>query len=215
MRNDQFIGGEFTWFTGIVKDINDTEYLNRVKVKCLGYYDEAKDDELPWATVMMPATSGSIKGVGMNHNLQVGSWVVGFFRDGPSAQDPIVMGSIATQTDGTKDIPTEAQVADNTNHVYRSQSGHVIEVDNTSGSERIKVAHKAGTHILMKADGTIEINGDTKLIGKLDVTGEVTAIVGDDSVGLSTHTHVEVPGTGGASSPSPATAETASPTKGT
>lgn len=223
MRNDQFIGGEFTWFTGIVKDINDTEYLNRVKVKCLGYYDEAKDDELPWATVMMPATSGSIKGVGMNHNLQVGSWVVGFFRDGPSAQDPIVMGSIATQTDGIKDIPTEAQVADNTNHVYRSQSGHVIEVDNTSGSERIKVAHKAGSYILMKADGTIEINGDTKLIGKLDVTGEVTAkagSVGEDgeskaSVGLSTHTHVEVPGTGGASSPSPATAETKSPTKGT
>ena len=223
MRNDEFIGGEFTWFTGIVKDINDTEYLNRVKVNCLGFYDDAKDDELPWATVMMPATSGSIKGVGMNHNLQVGSWVVGFFRDGPSAQDPVVMGSIATQTDGTKDIPTEAQVSGNTNHVYRSQSGHVIEVDNTSGSERIKVAHKSGSHILMKADGTIEIKGNTKLIGKLDVTDEVTAMAGSvgedgessESVGLSTHTHVEIPGTGGASSPTPATAETASPTKGT
>ena len=81
--------------------------------------------------------------------------------------------------------------------------------------KRINIKHKSGSYILMKADGTIEINGDTKLIGKLDVTGEVTAIVGDDSVGLSTHTHVEVPGTGGASSPSPATAETASPTKGT
>ena len=148
MRNDEFIGGEFTWFTGIIKDINDTEFLNRVKVNCLGFYDEAKDDELPWATVMMPPTSGSIKGVGMNHNLQVGSWVVGFFRDGPSAQDPVVMGSIATQTDGTKDIPTEAQVSGNTNHVYKSQSGHVIEVDNTIQTEHRLTREISKLHLL-------------------------------------------------------------------
>ena len=213
MRNDEFIGGEFTWFTGIVKDINDTEYLNRVKVNCLGFYDEAKDDELPWATVMMPATSGSIKGVGMNHNLQVGSWVVGFFRDGPSAQDPVVMGSIATQTDGTKDIPTEAQVSGNTNHVYRSQSGHVIEVDNTSGSERIKVAHKSGSHILMKADGTIEIKGNTNVIGTLHATGDISTEAGNSPT-LATHIHEEIPGTGGSGSPSPATTMTSKPFAG-
>ena len=213
MRNDEFIGGEFTWFTGIVKDINDTEYLNRVKVNCLGFYDDAKDDELPWATVMMPATSGSIKGVGMNHNLQVGSWVVGFFRDGPSAQDPVVMGSIATQTDGTKDIPTEAQVSGNTNHVYRSQSGHVIEVDNTSGSERIKVAHKSGSHILMKTDGTIEIKGNTNVIGTLHATGDISTEAGNSPT-LATHVHEEVPGTGGSSSPTPATTMTSKPFAG-
>ena len=213
MRNDEFIGGEFTWFTGIVKDINDTEYLNRVKVNCLGFYDDAKDDELPWATVMMPATSGSIKGVGMNHNLQVGSWVVGFFRDGPSAQDPVVMGSIATQTDGTKDIPTEAQVSGNTNHVYRSQSGHVIEVDNTSGSERIKVAHKSGSHILMKTDGTIEIKGNTNVIGTLHATGDISTEAGNSPT-LATHVHEEIPGTGGSGSPSPSTVMTSKPYAG-
>ena len=213
MRNDEFIGGEFTWFTGIVKDINDTEYLNRVKVNCLGFYDDAKDDELPWATVMMPATSGSIKGVGMNHNLQVGSWVVGFFRDGPSAQDPVVMGSIATQTDGTKDIPTEAQVSGNTNHVYRSQSGHVIEVDNTSGSERIKVAHKSGSHILMKTDGTIEIKGNTNVIGTLHATGDISTEAGNSPT-LATHVHEEIPGTGGSGSPSPSTVMTSEPYAG-
>jgi len=165
VRNDEFIGGEFVWFTGIVKDINDTEYLNRVKVNCLGFYDEAKDNELPWATVMMPATSGSIKGVGMNHNLQVGSWVVGFFRDGPSAQDPVVMGSIATQTDGTKDIPTEAQVSGNTNHVYRSQSGHVIEVDNTEDDETLRVTHAKGATITIDKDNNITIaNGGSTVL---------------------------------------------------
>ena len=225
MRNDEFIGGEFTWFTGIIKDINDTEFLNRVKVNCLGFYDEAKDDELPWATVMMPPTSGSIKGVGMNHNLQVGSWVVGFFRDGPSAQDPVVMGSIATQTDGTKDIPTEAQVSGNTNHVYKSQSGHVIEVDNTTGSERINIKHKSGTTINIPADGTVFINssnttvditGNTTIHGNLLVngtthsTGDVSTDAGNAPT-LATHKHKYAPGTGGASSPQPSTTDSSVP----
>ena len=125
--DDQYIGGQFTWFTGIVKDINDTENLNRVKVQALGFYDDAiAVDDLPWATVMMPVTSASLKGNGGNHHLEVGSWVVGFFRDGPSAQDPMVMGSIATQTDSTQDIPTESSVD---NKVYKSKAGHLIEID--------------------------------------------------------------------------------------
>ena len=110
MKKDEFIGGQFEWFTGIVKDIDDPDNLNRVKVHCLGFYDGVKNkgtkdnpdrSDLPWATVMMPTTSASIKGNGGNHHLEIGSWVVGYFSDGPSAQDPIVMGSIATQTDGT------------------------------------------------------------------------------------------------------------------
>ncbi len=210
MRNDEFIGGEFAWFTGIVKDINDPEHLNRVKVNCLGYYDEAKDDELPWATVVMPVTNASIKGNGGNHHLEVGSWVVGFFRDGPSAQDPMVIGSIATQTDGTKDLPTEASVD---NKVYKSKSGHLIEIDNTSGSERIKVAHKSGSHILMKTDGTIEIKGNTNVIGTLHATGDISTEAGNSPT-LATHVHEEIPGTGGSGSPTPSTVMTSEPYAG-
>ena len=86
--DDQYIDGLFTWFTGKIEDINDPENLNRVKVRCFGFYDDSiAIDNLPWATVMMPVTSASIQGNGGNHHLEVGSWVVGFFRDGPSAQD--------------------------------------------------------------------------------------------------------------------------------
>ena len=38
LQDDMFVGGQFAWFTGIVEDINDSEYLNRVKVRCLGYH---------------------------------------------------------------------------------------------------------------------------------------------------------------------------------
>lgn len=154
MRHDEFMGGKFEWFTGIVKVIDDPQNLNRVKVHCLGFYDGVGDTDLPWATVMMPTTSASIKGNGGNHHLEVGSWVVGFFRDGPSAQDPIVMGSIATQTEGTQDIPTESSV---NNKVYKSKSGHLIEIDNSDGGERINIKHKSNSRITMNADGTISI----------------------------------------------------------
>jgi len=52
-------------------------------------------ESLPWATVLMPNTSSGVSGIGSSpHGLVEGSWVVGFFRDGPSAQDPIILGSI-------------------------------------------------------------------------------------------------------------------------
>ena len=155
-KDDQYKNGLFTWFLGSIEEIDDPLNLNRVKVRAYGYYDseEIKTTDLPWATVMMPVTSASIKGNGGNHHLEKGSWVVGFFRDGPSAQDPVVMGSIATQTDGTKDLPSDASV-DNKIHV--SKAGHKIEIDNTDGSEQIRITHKTGSYIKFLEDGTIEL----------------------------------------------------------
>ena len=236
MRNDTYIDGNFAWFTGKVEDVNDTKYLNRVKVRCYGWHTDdtsiVKTSDLPWATVMMPSTSPSLKGTGSNHHLEVGSWVVGFFRDGPSAQDPIVMGSIATQEDNILDIPTEAQKSPPTNKVYKSTVGHLIEIDNTSGDERINVKHKSGTTVLIDKDGGVHIDavndivtidGNTSITGTLHVTGAQTndsTIVAVDSitgknVTLDTHTHKHAPGTGGSSSPLPAITETQAPTSGT
>jgi len=221
-NDDQYIDGLFTWFTGKIEDINDPENLNRVKVRCFGFYDDSiAINDLPWATVMMPVTSASIQGNGGNHHLEVGSWVVGFFRDGPSAQDPMVMGSIATQTAGVKDIPSEAHDKID-NKVYKSKAGHLIEIDNTEGSERVNIQHKSGTTVNIATDGTVFVNasnttvditGNTTIHGNLLVngtthsTGDVSTDAGNAPT-LATHTHTEVPGTGGASSPTPTEQET-------
>ena len=158
MREDDFIGQQFTWYTGIIEDIDDPLILNRVKVRCIGFHSMDKavlaTDDLPWATVIMPVTSASIKGNGGNHHLEKDSWVVGFFRDGSSAQDPMVMGSVATQTEGTQDIPTESSVD---NKVYQSKAGHLIEIDNSEGSERISIKHKTGAKMVFNSDGTVSI----------------------------------------------------------
>lgn len=101
MRQDDFIGQQFYWFMGVVEDRDDPEEMNRVRVRCFGYHTSdaglLTTESLPWATVLMPSTSSGTSGIGASpHGLMNGSWVVGFFRDGSSAQDPIVMGSVAS-----------------------------------------------------------------------------------------------------------------------
>ena len=223
---DGFVQGNFTWFIGRIESITDPKNLNRVKVRCYGYHtqdtSEVSTDDLPFATVVMPVTAASLKGIGGNHHLEIGSWVFGFFRDGPSAQDPMVIGSIATQEDGVQDIPTESS---ETNKVYKSKAGHLIEIDNTEGSERINVQHKSGTTINISSDGTVFVNasnnivditGDTTVHGNLRVngtthsTGDVSTDAGNAPT-LAGHKHVEVPGTGGSASPTPEKQNTSIP----
>jgi hypothetical protein len=194
MKNlDQFIGSQFTWFIGSVVDIDDPLLSNRVKVMPYGFYDETIDkSHLNWSTVMMPNTSSSFKGFGSNHELMVGSWVVGFFRDGPSAQDAIILGSIASSTDGTIDIPTEAQLNPPTNKVHKTEAGHLMEVDNTSGAERIHIKHTSGTYILMHPNGDIEHNNKNHT--KITTGDDTVTITGNSNVTINGDCNLTVGG---------------------
>ena len=236
-QDDQFVGGQFDWFIGVVEDTNDPKKLNRVKVRCFGYHTddlaEVKVEDLPFATVMMPSTSPSVEGIGQNHQLLSGSWVVGFFRDGPSAQDPIILGSIMSFTEekidtslgfqgtygnkeGISDVPTEVDDL-NANQVTKTVGGHLIELDNTPGEERINVKHKSGTTLLIDKDGGVHVNaindivtidGNTTITGKLHVTEEQTndktivaqGTITDSGATLASHTH---PGDSGGNTGSP------------
>lgn len=243
MRNDMFLDGTFAWFTGVVEDRSDPEEMNRCRVRCFGFHTEDKGilptTDLPWATVMMPTTASGTSGVGDSpHGLMEGSWVVGFFRDGPSAQDPIIMGSIASksserdislgftstsfprgeyidqsdvnksarkstyksgssfqtreqgstvdpiktavppkvttvapdQADSYYEEQTWNQLAPLNGHepsypynkVNETESGHVLEIDDTPGNERINQTHRSGTYEEIYNDGTrqVKIVGD-------------------------------------------------------
>lgn len=149
---DNLLDQSFAWFTGVVEDISDPKQMGRVRVRCIGYHSENKTDiptsSLPWATVVMPVTSASMSGIGHSATgVLQGSWVVGFFRDGRSAQDPIVLGtipSISTRPDfgkgfsdpagkyplksGEVDTPVEARDAYAQSEAYqkRLQSRAII-----------------------------------------------------------------------------------------
>ena len=79
----------------------DYDYTGKVKVRIVGYHNPDKTilptADLPWASCVMPVVYAQRSGMGSVQQLQVTSWVVGFFMDGSSAQIPIIMGSINDQ----------------------------------------------------------------------------------------------------------------------
>jgi hypothetical protein len=248
--NNGFMTDKFVWFSGVVEDRADPLYLNRVRVRAFGYHTPdkvlLKTEDLPWATVMLPSTESGTSGVGRSpHGLVEGSWVIGFFRDGTDAQDPVVLGSIAAlntqeanpdvgfsdplgnypkKTDdittnylnesdvnkAARGLATQANINQETirtgkvansdanttlgyveakskveafkltqsadtdpvnifnfdepaspakpqypfNKVYESESGHVIEIDDTADYQRIKEHHRSGTFYEIHPDGS-------------------------------------------------------------
>jgi len=148
-------GQNFSWFIGEVREINDPEGLNRVKVLPFSYYNKTVSNEyLPWSTVMMPNTLASFKGIGGNHQLVIGSYVVGFFRDAPACQDAVVMGSIATKTKGVEDIPKGADVD---NKIYITKGGLTLHIVDTDNKESLEIKHPSGSYIKMHSTGDIEV----------------------------------------------------------
>ena len=98
-----FLGKEsFRWFIGVcTKYSKITEGGYKVKVRIIGYHPDAasviKDDELPWAHVLVPLNMGSGTGAtGISYNARGGEHVIGFFMDGDNGQQPVIIGSLFT-----------------------------------------------------------------------------------------------------------------------
>jgi len=255
----------FVWFQGVIEDRNDPLKLGRCRVRVLGFHPEDKQlvptNHLPWAHVLQPITSTAMSGLGQTPLGPVeGTWVIGFFRDGKDAQEPIIMGlisgipedeSVNGETKGFRDpnnvyprtghlkepdtnrlarnqntsstivqtkldgIETNVNTATSGkkwsekktpyaakypfNHVRESESGHIFEVDDTSGKERLHTYHRKGTfeeihddgskvvkvvantyniiagsdHVLIKGKCFVTIDGDTRLLMKGDLDWEV------------------------------------------
>ena len=95
----RFSFGSFVWWTGVVEDRFDPKKLGRLRVRIMGYHTDDKTDipseKLFWAYPMQPITSSAMNGIGTSPTgIVEGTWVVGFFRDGNDAQDPVIMGTI-------------------------------------------------------------------------------------------------------------------------
>ena len=89
----------FVWWQGVVEDNDDPLKLGRVRVRVLGWHTDDKSeiptDSLPWAAIVMPANNSTTSGKGWSPTgILQGTWVVGFFRDGLNAQEPVVFGTL-------------------------------------------------------------------------------------------------------------------------
>ena len=111
----EFMGKNgFQWFVGVVEDRQDPKTLGRLRVRCLGYHTEdlikLPTSDLPWAHVMNPITSATVSGIGQTPLGAVeGTWVVGFFQDGPDAQQPIIIGTLPGVP---SELPTKIEKGD-------------------------------------------------------------------------------------------------------
>jgi hypothetical protein len=210
------------WFVATVEDLKDPEKLGRVKIRVVNEHDSPsiKKEDLPWATPILPPTSAGFNQVGRSPTgLLVGSMVFGFYLDGNEKNLPLIWGSYAKKGDKGNDVPGLAREVNNLkkskvgpepnsaynakypyNHVWQTESGHVFEVDDTPGKERVHSYHKSGTYveinhdgqqvtkvvgdayeivvkdktIFVKGDCKIEVKGDysLKVDGKVDVTAK-------------------------------------------
>ena len=100
MSLEHFQGKDgYVWWHGVVEDRKDPLFLGRCRVRILGWHTENKTElptaMLPWAQVLMPITSASQTGVGQAPVGPVeGTWVMGFYRDGELAQEPVMVGTL-------------------------------------------------------------------------------------------------------------------------
>jgi hypothetical protein len=108
LLKSNFIGRDgFRWWVGQIapfelgsgqeEQSNGGGWGNRAKVRILGYHSfddqELANDDLPWAQVLLPTTSGSgAANTGTNTKLKPSDYVFGFFLDGDNAQIPVIIG---------------------------------------------------------------------------------------------------------------------------
>ena len=100
MQTEHFQGKDgYIWWNGVVEDRKDPLMIGRCRVRILGWHTADKSElptaDLPWAQVVMPITSASQTGVGHTPVGPVeGTWVMGFYRDGELAQEPVMVGTL-------------------------------------------------------------------------------------------------------------------------
>ena len=100
MQTEYFQGRDgYVWWHGVVEDRKDPMFLGRCRVRILGWHTADKAElptaDLPWAYPLMPITSASQVGVGEAPIGPVeGTWVMGYYRDGELAQEPVMVGTL-------------------------------------------------------------------------------------------------------------------------
>ena len=111
LMQSNFLGRDgFKWWVGQVapeeaqgKQINGDGWGNRVKVRIMGYHPddevELKNEDLPWAHILKSPEAGSGRaGRGKPTQVLPGDNVLGFFLDGDTAQQPVILGVFSSST---------------------------------------------------------------------------------------------------------------------
>ncbi len=190
-------------YRAVVEDNNDPEKYGRVRVRIIGVHPEVTSGsfgavtttDLPWAEVMGGTSFGLVSGVGTSSVLRQGTWVWVVLND-DNANKPIVIGVLIAKQAGKKTgafsdpsgvYPKSGRETRSDMHplldskyqtlaTLETESGHLIELDDTPGDERVKVTHKSGSSILIDPSGNIKVTGVNNI--QYDIAANATWNIG-------------------------------------
>lgn len=129
-------------------------------------------------------------------NEKIDGTVIPDKRDGRTLGNTVANGGGAWDQPG---IPYAARYP--MNHVYQSESGHLLEFDDTPSAERVHLYHKAGTYTEIDCNGTqvnkIVGNGYTVIDndGYISIAGQATiSVTGNCSIFVASDCHLDAQG---------------------
>ena len=164
-----FVGRDgFVWWIGRVADSDvwrnastdtDAGWAYRCKVRIIGYHpfdpEVLPEQDLPWAHVLVDATSGAGQGCfGKSSTMVGGETVFGFFMDGEEAQQPVIFGALARNNNKSGYGPTNVDAIAN------------VEA-NAFG---VSSGRKIGGQTTMPPSGNTEIGDSSEYTSEIDPT---------------------------------------------
>ena len=161
----------------------DEPQTGRVLVReILGHSDRVNSEDLLPAYVMMPTTSAGVSGIGLSPTgllkgsrvmcmklpEQSSAYILGVLNYAPENNHSV---SSYARGQGEPELKTQNRINGEGgsiiepaskykarypfNNTMTTRSGHILEFDDTPGSERIQIFHKSGSYIEILPDGTI------------------------------------------------------------
>jgi len=138
---------------------------NRYRVRIMGYHpfyeSELKNEDLPWAQVLIPTTSGSgAANQSTDVALQPSDVVFGFFMDGDNAQIPVILATFGKTSDVvSKDYKGPFQpFTGYTENIPKPDGTLVPNESNESGNPKSQVSPVARTDDTASSSGDVSVS---------------------------------------------------------
>lgn len=158
----------------VVNNTDDPLDSGRVTIRVFSIYDGVEDEHLPWAQFADPFMGGGSDSGGF-WIPDVGDHVWVFFEAGDYMLPVYFAGAPARPH-----MPAEKANGYPKNRIFKSKAGHLVEISDEAGNERIHVKHSTGTETEIDKDGNVSqivVSNVTQ-----EVTGNVTQTVGGNVI---------------------------------
>jgi hypothetical protein len=161
----------------------DEPQTGRILVReILGHSDRVNSEDLLPAYIMMPTTSAGVSGIGLSPTgllkgsrvmcmklpEQASAYILGVLNYAPEGNHSV---SSYARGQGEPELKSRNRIQGENgaviepasknkarypfNNTMTTRGGHVVEFDDTPGSERVHIFHKSGSYIEILPDGTI------------------------------------------------------------